>query len=779
MNIKRLVFCCLAALMLLPAAPARARQAPEGDPDARFAGKTWEEITEAFFAERHIDPDTVGIAYYNTVTGEEHLLNGARYRFAASVYKLPLNLYYAEKVYNGEMEPDARIGGYAYDYMQKASLEHSDNTVSELLLKNIGDYPAYKAAITPYLCPPGEQIDPAWTYDNAFTPAQILYALKLLYAAPERYPDVLEHMKNADPGNYFALNERRYPVAQKYGVFLDLGFGAINDCGVIYTDDPFLLVMLTEHMAGGVSAISDYCSLMCDYTQYGRALRLAAEAEEARQAAEEEARRAAEERAAAETARLAAEAEAREAEALAAAQRAEEKEALIEAEATARAEARRATRTYLLLGVDAALALALVFALVFLKKKPVKYIAALAAALAMGLTLPFLLPAHREAAAPERLPAPTVTAPGTPEPAPSLSPSPEPTPAPTPAPTPEPTPEPLRSVTLTGGSAEEVLALLDEPALEYVDGSKSTYYDALAELARAKPECVVEYRVNLAGKTVKSTDTELVLSGTYIDAATLARELVWLPKLEKLDICALNYSNDDALLIVDGYPGLDVRWTVHFGRWSVRSDITCFSTLQTADPPHRFTNAEFAPLFTYCRDLRALDLGHNNITDLTPIGALTKLKVLILGDNPNLEDITPLGNLTELEYMEFFMADHVKDFTPLANLTKMKDLCVGYCLWLTDISFVENMPALEMGWFPGNRLTNAQREAVQELMPDARFLFFPSKISSTSDGWRASEDNLAVRKAFSNWQNVTAFRELDDVEYREGAALTPVYPLDN
>ena len=369
MNIKRLVFCCLAALMLLPAAPARARQAPEGDPDARFAGKTWEEITEAFFAERHIDPDTVGIAYYNTVTGEEHLLNGARYRFAASVYKLPLNLYYAEKVYNGEMEPDARIGGYAYDYMQKASLEHSDNTVSELLLKNIGDYPAYKAAITPYLCPPGEQIDPAWTYDNAFTPAQILYALKLLYAAPERYPDVLEHMKNADPGNYFALNERRYPVAQKYGVFLDLGFGAINDCGVIYTDDPFLLVMLTEHMAGGVSAISDYCSLMCDYTQYGRALRLAAEAEEARQAAEEEARRAAEERAAAETARLAAEAEAREAEALAAAQRAEEKEALIEAEATARAEARRATRTYLLLGVDAALALALVFALVFLKKK--------------------------------------------------------------------------------------------------------------------------------------------------------------------------------------------------------------------------------------------------------------------------------------------------------------------------------------------------------------------------------------------------------------------------
>ena len=112
-------------------------------------------------------------------------------------------------------------------------------------------------------------------------------------------------------------------------------------------------------------------------------------------------------------------------------------------------------------------------------------------------------------------------------------------------------------------------------------------------------------------------------------------------------------------------------------------------------------------------------------------------------------------------------------------MTHMKDLCIGYCSGLNDISFVKNMPDLEMGWFPGDGLSPEQEEMAREARPDTHFLFHPSRISSTSDGWRKSDDNLAVRKAFTNWANVTLFESIDHVEYREGVLIYETYPADN
>lgn len=745
--------CCLAALLLLPAVPVSAAAEAEIPDAERFSGKDWQEIAEEFFAERSVSLDTVGVAYCNTVTGEEHTINGGRYRFAASVYKLPLNMYYAEKVYLGEMAADARIGGVAYDYIQKMSLEYSNNELSELLRENLGSFPEYKDAIAHLLAADRADMEPGYTeyiYDSAFTPEQILYALKLLYAAPERYPDVLEHMKNAQPHDYFAQDEQRYPIAHKYGANFELNFGAVNDCGVVYTEEPFLLVMLTEHMNGGTGTLSAFCTLMCDYTQHAHAVR---EAEAAAQAAAE-----------AEAARLAAE----EAERARAAEEAAAAAALSEAAvpeptsppepAPEAAPAPETALRYVLWGAAAALALLLLASLIFLKRKPAKWIAAPAAALALVLLLAFLL----------RAPAGT-------EPADSAPVS-TPGPAPTPTPTPEPTPEPLYRTVLTGESAEEIQALFAHPELKYVDATASAYYDELALLARTLPECVVDYTLDVGGITVRSTDASLVLDAeSDIDPETLAQKLACLPWLRTVDICALGWTNEQSLAVVEAFPEKKIVWTVRFAQWAVRSDITCFSTLYGLEPYHtRWNNADFAPLLTYCTDLVALDLGHNNLTDLTPIGKLTKLKVLILGDNPEIADISPLGNLTELEYLEFFMGSEVTDFSCMARLTGMRDLCIGYCPGLTDIGFVADMPELEMGWFPGCGLSAEQRAAALAARPNTTFQFYSPTWSSTGGGWRATERNLAVRQAFRNWENVVAFRAVDDVEYREGAHIVPV-----
>ena len=80
------------------------REVPADDP--RFLDRSWEEIIDDFLTEHHLEPDSVGLAYYNTVTGETHIHNGDMPFHAASLYKLPLNMYYAERIYLGEMSMD-------------------------------------------------------------------------------------------------------------------------------------------------------------------------------------------------------------------------------------------------------------------------------------------------------------------------------------------------------------------------------------------------------------------------------------------------------------------------------------------------------------------------------------------------------------------------------------------------------------------------------------------------------------------------------------------------
>ena len=780
----------LALLLFLALLPAAALAAETDSPtDAeRFAGKDWETVMAEFMEANHVDPNSVGIAYYNTVTGEEHFINGDRYRFVASIYKLPLNMYFAEKIYLGEMSMDDTINGWPYRTIQTLSLENSNNQLSEMLQTTFAGWEEYKKETAHLIAEDYSEIDPqktAFAWSSQFTPRQILHALKLLYESPERFPDVLEHMKKAQQDNYFALYERRYQIAHKYGFYIDaeMDIATINDCGVVFTDDPILLVVITDHTMSALNFLARYCELMCDWTQYNRALRLeqeAAAAEEARLAREaEEAERARleQEAAAAEAARRAQEAE--EAERARLVETARE-EALAEAEQTrlaaeeAEKESRRQTMLY---GIAASVAAVLLLsaAIIFGKSKRAQWglstvvMIALAAALLLMLGGCAAGPADTapETAPPEAAATPAPTS------------APVPTPAPAPTPTPEPTPIPVIKHTLRGTeSAEEILALAAEhPSLRYVDGTLSGEYEAMAELIRLLPDCEVTYTVDLGGVPVKSTDTSVVLSGARIGADGLIERLAWLPALETVDLCPLGMSDNDCISVLEAFPEKKVVWTVHFGRWALRTDATCFSTLNVPDAHLlRYRDEDFAPLFKYCRDLVALDLGHNNLKDLTPLAGLTKLQVLILGDNPYIEDISPLGALTELRYLEYFMSNFPTDFSCFYNMPHMVDLCIGFCPGLTDISFVYNMPDLEMGWFPYDGVSEEQEAEIRAAMPETRFCFRPRYMSSTSEGWRATEDNLAVRLAFSNWREVVDFRSIDDIEYREGAWLMPVEP---
>ncbi len=340
-----------------------------------------------------------------------------------------------------------------------------------------------------------------------------------------------------------------------------------------------------------------------------------------------------------------------------------------------------------------------------------------------------------------------------------------------------------RSLTFTQASEEELALLMRLlpylPALESVDATQCDSCDALYALYEAG--CPVVWTVSGDGWSYPSDTTELDFEGQGLSSEEEIRPILEaLPALTNVSLlnCGLKYSQCEQLVLA--FPEIKFLWTVEFANYSVRSDCTCFSTLHGYMSTY-LDEEDFYPLFTYCTDLVALDIGHNSLRDLSGLTNLKKLKVLIIGDNTTITDISPLAELTELEYLEMFMCWNVTDFTALNSLTKMVDLNLGHCYHLSSLEFMDYMPNLEHLWltwleyYMDRSIVNAAKEAY----PDVVFDFASGFYSSTANGWRRFERNVEIRRAFTNWKYVESFVSWDDVTYVEGATLTYVGPQDN
>lgn len=73
----------------------------------------------------------------------------------------------------------------------------------------------------------------------------------------------------------------------------------------------------------------------------------------------------------------------------------------------------------------------------------------------------------------------------------------------------------------------------------------------------------------------------------------------------------------------------------------------------------------------YAENLEELYLSGNEISDITHLAGLTKLKKLSLYNNNTLSDISPLAGLTNLTDLDLYN-NHISDISALSNLKKMK-----------------------------------------------------------------------------------------------------------
>lgn len=249
----------------------------------------WDSFVQEYLDAAQVDPETVAMGYYNTVTGEEHYFRGDVLFAAGNVDKVPLNMYYSEKVYSGDLGWDTTFAGIDYKSLQHSTLCQSSNELTSVLATAIGTQEEYRLAMCPYIGVDPATAEESFLQADQLTPRQMIFCLNKLYSDPERFPGVIDNMLQSDPEEYFEQIITDYSIAQKYGWYVDDDDNYINCVGIVETEEPILLSIFTRNCRLGKKILGDYCALMCEYTDNNMAVRKAAEEEEARKEAAEQA----------------------------------------------------------------------------------------------------------------------------------------------------------------------------------------------------------------------------------------------------------------------------------------------------------------------------------------------------------------------------------------------------------------------------------------------------------------------------------------------------------
>ena len=296
---------------------------------------------------------------------------------------------------------------------------------------------------------------------------------------------------------------------------------------------------------------------------------------------------------------------------------------------------------------------------------------------------------------------------------------------------------------------EEALPLL--PDLKSVDftGSAVPGSERCAFL-EAHPRLDVRWTVELMGERY-AWDTELLDFNNVklADTAEIEAALPYLPRLQTVEMCDCGLSNETMDALNRRYADVAFVWRVYFGAYNLRTDATYFVASAFGDPPPAVLD-QHLPIIGYCTELRALDLGHMYITDLSFVRSLPHLTYLILAES-SVSDLSPLAGLQELKYIEAFLTN-IYDLTPLLECPALEDLNICYTWVGADnaMATLPKMKQLQRLWWCNTTLNTAQQQELFEALPDC-LMFFLRGGQSTGGAWRYHENYYEMRDAFDMW----------------------------
>lgn len=229
---------------------------------------------EELIGEENID--SVGVTVHDLTTNTRISINGDKEFIAASTYKVPLSIVIYDKINKGEIDKDETMyfqeqdweDGYGFlenspllysplkiEDLLEYSLRYSDNVSSKMLYRRLGGYSSMRKEFDKIL---GYETNGS---ENVLTPNIAADALLILHSGDNPYfKTILNHLNNTSFDDRIAKYIPNELVHHKIGNYL----GAINDIGIVYSKNPFIISVYTYDVPNSHDLIADISKLVYD-----------------------------------------------------------------------------------------------------------------------------------------------------------------------------------------------------------------------------------------------------------------------------------------------------------------------------------------------------------------------------------------------------------------------------------------------------------------------------------------------------------------------------------
>ena len=310
---------------------------------------------------------------------------------------------------------------------------------------------------------------------------------------------------------------------------------------------------------------------------------------------------------------------------------------------------------------------------------------------------------------------------------------------------------------LTAEDAERVRYFKN---LEDLNLTKCTNPDILDDYLSAHTGIKVNRSIALLGRYFGTEDQSIDLRcGRYnLKQVTevLEETLPKMKSVKKIDMCGCGLSDEEMEKLCDTFPKIKFVWTVKIGELSVRTDALVFSVAGKTGKGNDFNEQDYAPLFRYCRELIAIDLGNSKIADISEMSSLKKLRAVCLSNNP-FSDISALSQMSELEFIEMSAGNHVKSADALRGLQNLRYVNFWSNRELTDLSPLYDHEKLEMAVFHSS-VPLDERKWFKKSNPDCVVSYSINDGNpTTKKKWDDNPYRKSLRNALNNWMFVVDF----------------------
>nr|MBQ8245098.1 hypothetical protein [Oscillospiraceae bacterium] len=257
----------------------------------------------------------------------------------------------------------------------------------------------------------------------------------------------------------------------------------------------------------------------------------------------------------------------------------------------------------------------------------------------------------------------------------------------------------------------------------------------VAKLQDANPHTQFQYSFSLFGKTVSTTDMEIIYKNQNIGndgEADIRRALPVLDACQRfvLDNCKLDYEVL-AGIREDFRDGPKVVWRVYFGKDGRYNTLTDDDVIRCVE---NVTDDTCGPM-KYLEDVKHMDLGHNDtLTDLSFMAYMTKLETAIVSGCA-VSDISGFENLKNLIWLEMAYCAKLKDITPLAGCENLKYLNLSFT-GVSNYMALDGLPLERFVCLSPKASTKEQNTFIEIHPKDTCITVFYGQKNPYSYGWR-------------------------------------------